>query len=479
MPRCAMPEERDNTLAIPTAEARHPEAPEPGVRPADPDAGEDLEAAAKALSESASEIAGLADTVAAQAGAPDKLRLKHLLDLVHKGALDQDIYEAVVEGTVYLLEGEPPSPHVLQDFRLRYKCDLSVFHTVDELLDAARHTLPDAVVVAGQHAAVALPQLLPELLLAAFGTDPVPVVALSDRESLFLTFEVLTYPALAFISREQGAEGLLDALARHLAVTRTEAELKTHAAIKQQIGLDKAQAIQQNLLPEAVPDVRGLDIAAYYNPCQEVGGDYYDFFAQPDGSLGIVCADVSGKGVSAAMVMVMFRSILRLAADRGMPPHDVMRVTNLHVTRDMLRGMFVTALYLRIDPREHAAQLVNAGHMPLLHWPVGQEAPAEAPVRGLAVGLVTGERFADTTRQGTLGLHPGDLLCLYTDGIAEAENPRREQFGTHRLIDAIRHAGRGSAQGTVDAVVAAVDAFCDGAPPHDDTTLIVIRMTKP
>jgi len=92
------------------------------------------------------------------------------------------------------------------------------------------------------------------------------------------------------------------------------------------------------------------------------------------------------------------------------------------------------------------------------------------------VGLVAGERFGQTTPQSEFTLDPGDLLCLYTDGVVEAANRAGEQFGAARLIEAIRAAGRAGAQHAVDAVMAAVQAFCDGAPPHDDTTLIVLKI---
>ena len=429
----------------------------------------------RAASDPSHETADVMALLAAEAAAADKLRLRHLVELVEKGALDQDIFEAVVHGTVYFLHSDGPTSSLLHDFRLRYKCDLWAFESAPELLSAARARRPAAVVVGGVHAGAGLSQLLPELLVAAFGADPVPVVVISDRSSLMITFEVLTYPLLTFAASDGGPAAVVAALAHHVRVERTTAELKTGEAIKEQIGLSKAHAIQQRLLPRAIPAVSGLEIAAHYDPCQEVGGDYYDFIPQPDGRLALVCADVSGKGVAAAMVMVMFRSVLRLVARGGRSPHEVMRVTNRLVSKDMLRGMFVSAVYLVVNPRTHKVSVVNAGHMPPLLWPVAEASPAEMHVRGLAVGLVTGERFALATAPAEAALGPGDLLCLYTDGIVEAADPNGEQFGTQRLIEAVRAAGRVSAQRIARNVVGAMNAFCAGAPQHDDTTLIVIK----
>ena len=423
------------------------------------------------------EAAGLAERLATEAAGADRLRLKQLAGLVEKGALDHDIYEAVVHGTVYFVDDAEPTPDLADEFRLRYKCDLWAYPSGPELLDAVRGRLPAAVVLGGHPAGLALGEILPELLVAAFGAEPVAVVVRTDDEAVRASFEVLTYPRVRLVGRSAGPEELLAALAELIDVERTGAELRSDEAIKEQFGLTKAQAVQQKLLPEALPSVPGLDVAAYYSPCQEVGGDYYDFIPQPDGRLAIVCADVSGKGVSAAMLMVMFRSILRLAAERGLEPSQVLRVTNKRVTKDMLRGMFVSALYLRIDPETGRTALVNAGHMPPIHWPAAAASPVEMAQRGVAVGLVTGDRFAQTTPQSDFTLDPGDLLCLYTDGVAEAANRAGEQFGAARLHEAIRAAGRASAQHVVDGVMEAVRAFCDGAPPHDDTTLIVLKVT--
>lgn len=422
----------------------------------------------------ASRVVDLADRLAAEASDAERLRLKHLAALIEKGALDRDIFEAVVHGRLYFLGDDPASASLLNDFRLRCKCDLRAFENAAELFEAVRSRPPAAVVVAGRYAGPGICTVLPELLVAAFGRDPVPVVVLSNRQSLLIRFEVLTYPALRFTPQEKGTEGLLTALERYVKVERATT-LNADEAIKAEIGLSTAQAIQRKLLPETLPCVPGLEVAAYYKPCQEVSGDYYDFIPQLDGGLGVVCADVSGKGVGAAMVMVMFRSILRLAATRGSSPHEVMRVTNRVVSKDMLRGMFVTALYLCVDPKEGRVSLVNAGHLPPVHWPAAQSAPGEVPVRGMAVGLAPDKRFAEATHQGELRLKPGDLLCLCTDGVTEAENRRHEEFGVGRLLAAIQAAGRVPPQQTVDHVVAELAAFCGGAPQRDDTTLIVLK----
>lgn len=425
---------------------------------------------------SAAETLKLAETASALSERADDLRLRRLLDLIQKGALDHDIYEAIVNGTVYFLDEEPPTPDLEQGFRLRVKCELLGFESVDALLDAVRGSRPAIVLLGARAPGGDASQILPELLVSTFGAEAIPVVLFSDDEAWARAFEVLTYPRIVFVDKARGADGFVEAIGQFAEVEQPEKAIVSDSDLREQIGLSKAQAIQQKLLPESIPSVAGIEIAVYYEPCQVVGGDYYDFFPMADGRLGVVCADVSGKGVSAAMVMVMFRAILRLAAQQGKSPRDVILMTNQQVTRDMLRGMFVSALYLVIDPATGTTQFVNAGHMPLIHWPAEQARPVEVPAKGMVVGLADGRRFVAATRQSETIVHPGELLCLYTDGVVEAENPDREQYGTGRLLETIRGAGlAASAQDIVDRVMADVRDFCAGAPQHDDTTLIILK----
>jgi len=403
----------------------------------------------------------------------ERVRLEHLAELVRQGALDRDIFQAVVEGKVYFL-ADAATSELADQFAVRYKCDLEVFSERPAFEEAVRNRLPQAVVLGAAEQWEGVVTLLPELLVAALGAEPPAVVLVTSDGQLASAFEVVTYPAAEVISPTDGPEGLLEALSRHLEVERTGAELRTDEAVKERIGLDKARAIQDRLLPQEVPEVPWLDLAAFYAPCQEVGGDYYDFIPQPGGGLGVVCADVSGKGVGAAMVMVMFRSLLRLAASRGLQPEEVLRVTNKLVTRDMLRGMFVTALYVTVEPGRLV--MANAGHLPPVVVRSGSRRAHAARANGLAVGLVEGERFAKAVRPLTLRLGQGDMVCLYTDGVVEARRPDGEEFGTRRLARALC-SGAATAQEAVDAVVAALGDFTKGAPQHDDTTIVVLRLT--
>jgi len=237
----------------------------------------------------------------------------------------------------------------------------------------------------------------------------------------------------------------------------------------------RARRVQANLLPKEPPAISGIDVACFNRFCHDVGGDYYDFIALPQGRVGIIVADVSGKGVPAAMVMVMLRSILRMVAANGHTAVDTIIHTNRLLTRDLLRGMFVTALYAVIDPNVREMTLVNAGHHAPLIWRPRLSGTRMINVRGPALGLLSADRFAQSIQGKTLGLEQGDCFCLFTDGVSEAKNLLGEEFGTRRLAHVFREHGNKHAQQIVQALVDAVDGFSENTPQHDDITLLVAR----
>jgi sigma-B regulation protein RsbU (phosphoserine phosphatase) len=239
--------------------------------------------------------------------------------------------------------------------------------------------------------------------------------------------------------------------------------------------IQQARSIQTKLLPARVPTLPGLDIATFNRFCREVGGDYYDFLDLPGGKIGLVIADVSGKGVPAAMVMVMFRSILRMVAANDHSPTETLVNVNRLLARDLLRSMFVTALYAVIDPPAREMTFVNAGHNPPLIWRPRLSGTRAINLKGPALGLLGTERFEEGIKERTLALEQGDCLCLYTDGVTEAKNLLGEEFGGRALARAFRAQGREPAQTIIEALVAAVDAHQEEAPQHDDITLIVLR----
>src|ERR671912_369713 len=191
--------------------------------------------------------------------------------------------------------------------------------------------------------------------------------------------------------------------------------------------LQVARRIQQASLPKEVPELTGWQISPLYRPAREVGGDFYDFFELPDGRLGLVVGDATGKGVPAALVMASARSMLRAVAQNSGSPGDVLRRVNDSLVTDIPPNMFVTCFYVILDPRSGTLSYANAGHdLPYVHHGDGAE---ELRARGMPLGLMLGMSY----EQKEVVLDAGVSVLLYSDGLVEAHDPKGEMFGFPRV----------------------------------------------
>ncbi len=238
--------------------------------------------------------------------------------------------------------------------------------------------------------------------------------------------------------------------------------------------LNIAREIQMNILPQAMPDFSaqaGYDLHARIEPAREVGGDFYDFFPVDGNRLCFVIADVSGKGVPAALFMAMSMTLLKATAREGLSPEKVLTRVNDELSRDNDVNMFVTVFcgILAVDTGE--VVFANAGHNhPLVMKKTGETAWVKT-VNGLALGVMEGASY----RREVLTLGQGDALFLYTDGVTEAMNPGEDLFGDERLRLCLQSlAGRppGEVNG---AVLENVRTFAAGAPQSDDITLMTVQ----
>ncbi|MPZ91039.1 MAG: SpoIIE family protein phosphatase [Actinobacteria bacterium] len=267
---------------------------------------------------------------------------------------------------------------------------------------------------------------------------------------------------------------LLDALAGQAApavrvaqlVRQPESQARERERVEQELRV--AQLIQQQFLPRELPDLHGWHVAAYYRPAREVGGDFYDFIELPGGRIGIVVGDVTDKGVPAALVMATTHSLLRAEAPRLVEPSKVLERVNDLLVNDMPPKMFVTCLYVVLDPAAGTLRFANAGHnLPY----VGAEGETlELMARGMPLGLLPDMTYEE--KAATLA--PGTSLLLHSDGLAEAHNPEGDMFGFPRLMGIVGSGGAGEA--LIDNCLKSLDSFVGASwDQEDDITLVTVQ----
>jgi serine phosphatase RsbU (regulator of sigma subunit) len=253
-------------------------------------------------------------------------------------------------------------------------------------------------------------------------------------------------------------------------VRQQAAELRARERIEQELRV--AQLIQQQFLPRELPELPGWQVAAYYQPAHAVGGDFYDFIELPDGQLGVVCGDVTDKGVPAALVMATTHSILRGDAARLLSPGKVLERANELLRAEIPPTMFVTCLYGVLDPATGRLRYANAGHnAPYVHTADGV---VELRATGMPLGLMEAMTYEE--KETTLG--PGDSLLLHSDGLVEAHGPEREMFGFPRLAALVGECPSG--QELIDRLLRELDGFTGpGWEQEDDITLVTIDRASP
>jgi sigma-B regulation protein RsbU (phosphoserine phosphatase) len=299
------------------------------------------------------------------------------------------------------------------------------------------------------------------VIVSAYGDIPNIRAAMNGGAFDFLTkpldfhdFEITVQKTLAQIRRLRAAAAdreRLVALERDLAI---------------------AAEIQRSFLPDgdgAAVESDAFAVRAAMVPAHAVGGDFYDYFSLNDRQLGVVVGDVSGKGVPAALLMAVTRTLLRACALHGGEPGACLEEVNRLLVRDTTAERFVTLFYAVLDAERGELQYANAGHNPPLLLRAGG-AVEELRGAGLVAGVVAEARHP--TRR--LPLMTGDRLFLYSDGVSEALNPQGEQFSEQRLQHLLREAGDAEPAALIERVLACVRRFSAGAPQSDDVTALAV-----
>lgn len=245
------------------------------------------------------------------------------------------------------------------------------------------------------------------------------------------------------------------------------------AQLKVAAEIERARRIQTDLLPAKTPDVDGIALTQHIEFLGEMGGDYYDYIPFGDGRVGIVCGDVMGKGLAAALIMAMARSLLHTAIGPGKSPGAILAEVNDGLARD-LEGQrlpyFLTLVLCAYDPDTRSMTIAGGGHNPVLVATRG--GLTQVPSRGAALGVRTGLEFPEDE----IALEKGATVALYTDGITEARSPDGRLFGLERLETALTTATDAPVEQTLDAVWDEVGAFRATAAPSDDATLLLARL---
>ncbi|MGI8566223.1 MAG: SpoIIE family protein phosphatase [Pyrinomonadaceae bacterium] len=237
--------------------------------------------------------------------------------------------------------------------------------------------------------------------------------------------------------------------------------------------LQLAREIQQRFQPTAPPSVPGFELQGISFPSYEIGGDYYDFIALPDGKMVVALGDVSGKGTAAALLMSSVHAAVHGQVSSRHSLQETISAVNRYLADNTPTNRFVTLFYGELDSQDGTLSFINAGHNPplIVHAAGTVETLAAG---GLPLGIIPESSF----REGRAQLLPGDILVAYSDGVTETQNPRGEEFGPERLRDVVLNNLNASAASLRDRIEAALTQFAQGTPAVDDITLVIVKRMK-
>ncbi|HET9229007.1 MAG TPA: SpoIIE family protein phosphatase [Thermoanaerobaculia bacterium] len=290
---------------------------------------------------------------------------------------------------------------------------------------------------------------------------PKGLLVVGDKESRrgvgpFLASDRRTLALFA----NQAAIALENARLHREALERERLEREMHVAAQ----------IQRQILPKEAPVVPGYQLVGWNRPARQVGGDYYGHLVLPDGRVELVLGDVSGKGIPAALMVFTLHSALRLLLDQAGFGPSLVEQLNRHILESSTSNKFITLLIAELEPRTGVLRYLNAGHNPGYLVRVNGRVE-ELSSSGIPLGLLPNGRY----QPRELVIEPGDIVCLYSDGITEAESAEDQEFGTERLIEILRRHPGFTLQEVLETIQGAVTRFAVGRPQYDDQTVVLLR----
>jgi len=328
-------------------------------------------------------------------------------------------------------------------------------------------------------------------LIADEDTRDIPIIFISALDETADKVKAFTVGGRDYVTKPFQLQEVLARVETHLALRDLQAELQQandelerrveeRTAQVVQLAVEKGQLehelhmareVQASFLPRETPQVPGWEFVARWRPAREVAGDYYDFIPGDERELGLVIADAAGKGMPAALFMVLTRSIVRASVDRAPSPSKGINHANRLLCADASEGMFVTLFYALLNPETGEVTYVNAGHNPPLLCRADHEQLTQLGPTGMALGVMTDTQF----EQGTVHLQPGDFIVLYTDGVPDATDAQERGFGMDRLQRVILDHRRAHAADIVDALEQAIDDFAGPGDPFDDIAIVLAK----
>ena len=269
-------------------------------------------------------------------------------------------------------------------------------------------------------------------------------------------------------------EETISALVIQVSIAINNAQIYSELIVKERISneLDVASRIQKKILPADVDEIFGLEIAQYFEPAKEIGGDYYDYTILDDNVFSITIADVSGKGVPAAFLMALGRSVLKTLTLTGdFAPNENLNELNKIIYSDITEDMFITMMHSKYNKENKTLYYSNAGHNPLVVYRASTDSIELHTVKGVAIGFLEEYKY----RQGEIQLNKGDIVIFYTDGITEAENSNKEMFGLERLKEVIYNNKNKSPKELRKVILESINRFRKDYEQTDDLTFVILK----
>lgn len=232
---------------------------------------------------------------------------------------------------------------------------------------------------------------------------------------------------------------------------------------------------QRELLPKEPPEIPGYEFGFTFIPARGVSGDFYDFILLPDGRLGIVNADASGKGVAAGLATMTCRAMLRAQPEPEAGPARAFANVNAMIRGNIRSGMFVSAAYGILDPATHVLTVANAGHLPVVIWHSRQKVATVHPSKGPVLGVLPAEAYDVAIQEEEIPLGPGDRFVMLTDGLNEAMAPGQKEFGMEHLRRRLQAESDGPSREFLRHLMSQIDIHRSGGEQSDDITIVTGR----